>query len=110
MCLERNYNIIEDTNTVSCLKNLFSFIINKEKEINNYKINFIDKNNNSIIINELFDNIDKNKKGFFSFEDLKLYLEKNNLISDDYATALLYIRLDKMKKGIIELEDLMKEL
>ena len=108
--LERNYNIIEDTNTVSCLKNLFSFIINKEKEINNYKINFIDKNNNSIIINELFDNIDKNKKGFFSFEDLKLYLEKNNLISDDYATALLYIRLDKMKKGIIELEDLMKEL
>ena len=65
--LERNYNIIEDTNTISCLKNLFSFIINKEKEINNYKINFIDKNNNPIIINELFNNIDK-KKDFFLLE------------------------------------------
>ena len=93
-----------------CLKNLFSFIINKEKEINNYKINFIERNYNSIIIEELFNIIDNNKKGFFTYADLKIYLTNNKLFADDYASALLFIRLDKFKKGNIEFEDLMKEL
>ena len=108
--LDRNYNILEDINTMYCLKNVFSFIINKEKEINNYKINFIERNYNSIIIEELFNIIDNNKKGFFTYADLKIYLTNNKLIADDYASALLFIRLDKFKKGNIEFEDLMKEL
>ena len=107
---KENYNIFEDANIISCLKNLLCFIINKEKEINNYKINFIEKNYNLELIHNIFNEIDKAQKGFFTYEDLKMYLKNYNLISDNYAVALLFIRLDKKRKGIIELENLISEL
>ena len=100
-----NWEIIEDLNIIYNIKNLFNFIINKEKEINNYKINFIEKNSNLIILNDIFDLIDKNKKGYFSYDELNLYCRNYNLMDDDYTIALLFIRLDKQRKGKIELED-----
>ena len=108
--LNENYNISTDKNNISYLKNLLCFIINKEKEINNYKMIFIEKNYNSELIYKIFNEIDKHKKGFFTYEDLKIYLKNYNLIFDNYAVALLFIRLDKKRKGIIELENLISEL
>ena len=108
--IDEYYEMLEDVNTFSCLKNLLLFIINKEKQINNYKINFIEKKSNSNILNSIFNTIDREKRGFFSYEDLIFYLKINNLIVDNYAVALLFIRLDKKRKGIIYFEDLIQEL
>ena len=108
--IDEYYEMLEDVNTFSYLKNLLLLIINKEKQINNYKINFIEKNYNSNILNSIFNTIDREKRGFFSYEDLIFYLKINNLIVDNYAVALLFIRLDKKRKGIIYFEDLIQEL
>ena len=108
--IEENYNINEDMNILSNIKNLINFIINKEKQINNYKINFIDKNYSLDIIEEIFNLIDKDKKSFFSYEDLNLYMKNYNITSDNYSIALLFIRMDKKRKGKIELGDIMREL
>ena len=103
-------DLLEDINIFLSLKNLFSFLINKEKEINNYKINFIKNKNNSNKIYQIFNIIDKDEKGFFSYEDLNCYLKNNNINIDDYSSALLFIRLDKKRQGKIDMEDLIEEL
>ena len=104
--IAENYKINEDMNILSNIKNSIIFIINKEKQINNFKINFIDDNYSLDIVKEIFNLIDKDKKGFLSYEDLNLYMKNYNLNYDNYSIALLFIRMDKKRKGKIELEDI----
>ena len=94
-------------NNILYLKQLFIFLINKEYEINEIKKKIYDLKGKLKIV---FNLIDQNNKGYFSFNDLYSYFENNKLNFESYAVALLFIRLDKRRQGKIEISDLMKEL
>ena len=94
-------------NNILYLKQLFKFLIDKEYEINEIKKKIYDLKGKLKIVFSLIDN---NNKGYFSFNDLYTYFENNKLNFESYAVALLFIRLDKRRKGIIEISDFMKEL
>ena len=94
-------------NNILYLKQLFKFLIDKEYEINEIKKKIYDLKGKLKIVFSLIDN---NNKGYFSFNDLYTYFENNKLNFESYAVALLFIRLDKRRKGIIEITDFMKEL
>ena len=89
------------------IKNLFNFLIEKEIEFNTIKKKYYYLKEK---LNLLFDLIDKENKGYFSFEDLSFYLEKNKLTYDSFSVALLFIRLDKKREGKIRLIDLAEEM
>lgn len=94
-------------NNILYLKQLFIFLIKKEYEINEIKKKIYDLKGKFQMV---FSIIDKDNKGYFSFNDLFSYFENNKINFESYAVALLFIRLDKRRQGKIEISDLMKEL
>ena len=62
-------------------------------------------------IEELFNLIDENKNGFLVYDDLIKYLIKNNIDSNNQlGMDLLFIRLDKERKGKLFLDNFLEEL
>ena len=87
------------------LKNLFDLIIKSEKEINDMRKSFGTLRLN---LRDIFGLLDKGGKGYFTVEELVDYLKKNGLFSNNQEADLLFIRLDKSRKGNIgfpEIED-----
>ena len=84
-------------------------IINQEKKIesirNEIKINKIDLKN-------IFNNLDKEKKGFIDFHNFISYLKENDLINNNNlkTNELLFIRFDKSREGKISMENFINEL
>jgi Ca2+-binding EF-hand superfamily protein len=99
-------NIFNNKVNFYYMKKLFMVIIDTEYEINRIKKSFYDLEDK---INLIFNLIDKDKKGYFSFSDLNTYLQNNKLIFDSYATALLFIRFDKKREGKVEISDIIEE-
>ena len=103
-------NILDllDKETISSFKVLLVFIIEFEFRINNMrkKLNFKEDK-----IEELFNLIDENKNGFLVYDDLIKYLIKNNIDSNNQlGMDLLFIRLDKERKGKLFLDNFLEEL
>ena len=103
-------NILDllDNETVSSFKVLLVSIIEFEFRINNMrkKLNFKEEK-----IEELFNLIDENKNGFLVYDDLIKYLIKNNIDSNNQlGMDLLFIRLDKERKGKLFLDNFLEEL
>jgi Ca2+-binding EF-hand superfamily protein len=103
-------NILDllDNETVSSFKVLLVSIIEFEFRINNMrkKLNFKEDK-----IEELFNLIDENKNGFLVYDDLIKYLIKNNIDSNNQlGMDLLFIRLDKERKGKLFLANFLEEL
>ena len=88
------------------LKTLIMYIIDIEKEINEFKkkINIKDR------IKKIFNLIDKDNKGYFTYNDLNQYLEKNNLILESFSIALIFIRFDKNREGKVNIFELNEEM
>lgn len=103
----QNDNILNNKKNFFYLKKLFISIIDKENEINKVKKKFYNLEGKLKIVFKLIDN---NNKGYFTFFDLNSYLEDNKLIFDNYAAALLFIRLDKKREGKIEMSEIMEEV
>ena len=103
----QNDNILNNKKNFFYLKKLFISIIDKENEINKVKKKFYNLEGKLKIVFKL---IDSNNKGYFTFFDLNSYLEDNKLIFDNYAAALLFIRLDKKREGKIEMSEIMEEV
>lgn len=104
---DQNDNILNNKKNFFYLKKLFISIIDKENEINKVKKKFYNLEGKLKIVFKL---IDSNNKGYFTFFDLNSYLEDNKLIFDNYAAALLFIRLDKKREGKIEMSEIMEEV
>ena len=103
-------NILDslDNETISSFKVLLVSIIEFEFRINNMrkKLNFKEDK-----IEELFNLIDENKNGFLVYDDLIKYLIKNNIDSNNQlGMDLLFIRLDKERKGKLFLDNFLEEL
>ena len=99
-------NVYKNKLNLYYMKKLFTFIIDKENEINQIKRSYYDIKDKIPII---FNIIDKDKKGYLLFSDLNTYMENNKLIFDNYAIALLFIRLDKKREGKIKILELIEE-
>ena len=98
-----------ENETLNILNELISNIINQEKKIesirNEIKINKIDLKN-------IFNNLDKEKKGFIDFHNFISYLKENDLINNNNlkTNELLFIRFDKSREGKISMENFINEL
>ena len=86
------------------LSNLFKFLIDFENKAN------IEKKSLNIDYNEIFNELDTDKQGYFDFENFMDYLNGYNLIEGNLNPDLLYIRLDKNRNGIIDLEEFKEEM
>ena len=98
-----------ENETLNILNELITNIINQEKKIesirNEIKINKIDLKN-------IFNNLDKEKKGFIDFHNFISYLKENDLINNNNlkTNELLFIRFDKSREGKISMENFINEL
>jgi Ca2+-binding EF-hand superfamily protein len=86
------------------LNKLFKFLIDFENKAN------IEKKSLNVNFKEVFNELDTEKQGFFTFENFLDYLNEYNLIEENINPDLLYIRLDKNRNGIIDLEEFAQEM
>ena len=94
--------------TLHCIKKILLSIINLENKINKINKNFYVMN---FDIKKTYENFDKDKKGYFEFEDLINYLKEEKLIDnyDSLGAKLLFIRFDKKRNGIIEKDEYLNQ-
>ena len=119
---ERDYTIMVENrkpienefmlSTKIYLVNLIKEIISNENKLNYLKRQFI---NFKKRLREIFADIDRDNKGYFDIEDWSSYLKRksklNGVINDNKkGRYLLFIRLDKKRRGRVDYCDLMDEL
>ena len=119
---ERDYRIMVENrkpienefmlSTKIYLVNLIKEIISNENKLNYLKRQFI---NFKKRLREIFADIDRDNKGYFDIEDWSSYLKRksklNGVINDNKkGRYLLFIRLDKKRRGRVDYCDLMDEL
>ena len=86
------------------LNNLFKFLIDFEDKAN------IEKKSLNIDFKNVFNELDTEQQGYFTFENFLDYLKGYDLIEENINPDLLYIRLDKNRNGIIDLEEFAEEM
>ena len=92
--------------TLSILKNLFDAIIKYENKFNVMRRGFTTLN---LKLKKIFGKIDMGKCGYFSHDDLVVYMEKNRIFTNDKELDLLFIRLDKNRNGKIDYKEIYDE-
>lgn len=92
--------------TICCLKDYFNLVITWERMLNSTRKGLTVMN---VKLVEMFCMIDEEKKGYFEYEELRNYLRKKNLISDDGEGELLFLRLDKNRDGKVDFNELKRE-
>ena len=102
-----NKNIFSES-TKFHLKELFNFIIESEKkiEIERKKINKL----NTLNLNNFFNEIDYEKKGFFNVQNLSDFFKNYNITFIQKGIDLLFIRLDRKRKGKIDFMSFLYEI
>ena len=58
-------------------------------------------------LDKIFYKIDENRKGFITPKDLSIYFQSSNI---ELESALIFIRMDKDRDGIITLNDIINEI
>ena len=90
------------------LRKVFNEIIKYEYEINEMRKKF------DILImklKDIFELFDKDKKGYFDFDEFIKYMNDNKLLEDTSLNAdLVFIRFDKNRNGKIIFEELADEI
>ena len=89
------------------LKNVFNLIIRLERDINNDRKLFATLR---LKLRDIFRLVDIIDCGYFSNNDLIVYLRKNLIFITDKHADLLYIRLDKNRNGKIDYREVEDEL
>ena len=92
--------------TLSLLKNLMDAIIKNENNFNFLRRGFTTLN---LKLKDIFGNIDVMKMGYFTNNDLTVYLKKNKIFSNSLENDLLFIRLDKNRNGKIDYKEIYDE-
>ena len=104
-CNCRCPNIFSNS-TLSKLKNLFDAIIKYENKFNFMRRGFTTLN---LKLKKIFGKIDMGKNGYFSHDDLVVYMEKNRIFTNEKELDLLFIRLDKNRNGKIDYKEIYDE-
>ena len=99
---------IFSSSTVTFLKELFNLIITEEFKLNNLRKEFSHSLNNENL-EEFFKEIDISKNKHFDEQDLLIYVQKKCIFIDENACDLLFIRLDRKRKGTVEFSEIKKE-
>ena len=91
--------------TIYDLNNVLNLIFDFENELNDDRklLKLLRLN-----LNDIFEILDKNKKGYFDYSDLMEYFKNNGMLENNREADLLFIRLDKKRNGKIgyfEIED-----
>ena len=91
--------------------NLLKEIFSSENKLNYLKRQFV---NSKKKIREIFAEIDRDNKGYFDIEDWTIFLKRksklNGVINDNQkGRYLVFIRLDKKRRGRVDYCDLMDE-
>ena len=93
--------------TLCELKNVFNLIIDLENDINNNRRLF---GTLRLKFREIFRLLDCPNRGFFSNNDLIIYLQKNGIFISNKLADLLFIRLDRSRNGNVFYKDIEDEL
>ena len=93
--------------TIIYLKKVFLSIIDFENKVNNMRKNLYGL---SLKIKDIFELFDLENKGYFTYDDYILYLNKNSLMEENLKADLLFIRLDKNRNGNIENYEIYDEI
>ena len=94
-------------NTISTLRDLFNYIIDSEKDINNMRKTF---GTLRVKLKKIFEFLDHLGRGYFTNNDLIAYLQKEGLMSTIKDADLLFIRLDKNRNGKIDYREVEDEV
>ena len=94
-------------NTIEALKKVFQLMIDYENKINDDRSTL---GTLRLKLNDIFALIDKEGKGFFENNEMMVYLANNEILDNNKAADLLFIRLDKKRNGKIDLPELEDEL
>ena len=93
--------------TLCALKNVFNLIIELENDINNNRRLF---GTLRLKLKEIFRLLDYPNRGFFSNNDLIVYLQKNGIFISNKLADLLFIRLDRGRNGNVFYKDIEDEV
>ena len=96
-------------NTRNDIKDLFKLIIEEENILNNLRKEF-SLNLKKTYLKEFFKEMDIMRNRYFNQQDLLIYIQKKEIFIDENACDLLFIRLDRNRNGIIEFEEIEKEI
>ena len=96
-------------NTRNDIKDLFKLIIEEENILNNIRKEF-SLTLKKTYLEEFFKEMDIMRNRYFNQQDLLIYIQKKGIFIDENACDLLFIRLDRNRNGIIEFEEIEKEI
>ena len=98
---------IFECDTLIAIKNLFKFIIECEREINQRRAGFDSLRSK---YSEVVKFLDYSKRGVINRSDLKLYLTQFNKFTTSKECDLLFIRLDRTRSGEVGINEIENEL
>ena len=98
---------IFECDTLIAIKNLFKFIIECEREINQVRAGFDSLRSK---YSEVVKFLDYSKRGVINRSDLKLYLTQFNKFTTSKECDLLFIRLDRTRSGEVGINEIENEL
>ena len=98
---------IFECDTLIAIKNLFKFIIDCEREINQVRAGFDSLRSK---YSEVVKFLDYSKRGVINRSDLKLYLTQFNKFTTSRECDLLFIRLDRTRSGEVGINEIENEL
>ena len=93
--------------TLCSLKNVFNLILNCENDINNNRKFF---GTLRLKLRDIFGLLDYPLRGYFTNNDLIVYLQNKGIFSSNKDADLLFIRLDKERNGNVYYREVEDEL
>ena len=98
---------IFECDTLIAIKNLFKFIIECERDTNQIRADFDSLRSKFADVVHF---LDYSRRGIINRSDLKLYLTQFNKFTTSRECDLLFIRLDKNRKGEVGIDQIEDEL
>ena len=108
----KNENLLVNPNefspeTLNCIRNIFITIFNGEFMLNKLKESFTSL---KIKFSDIFHLLDPLGNGYIGEKELAFFLQKNEIINNSNDCDLLFLRLNKLRNGQIEFQEMCEEI